>query len=38
MYAEHYLARGRVLSNFNAFLEGRFQDIENDLGPPQAEE
>ena len=33
-YAEQRLSRDKVLSNFDAFLEGRYEDIDDDLSVP----
>ena len=33
-YAEQRLSREKLLSNFNAFLEGRYGDIDDDLSVP----
>lgn len=34
-YAEKRLSREKVLTNFDAFLEGRYQDIDDDLSIPE---
>src|SRR5690606_4620365 len=37
LYAETQLTRSKTLRNFDAFLEGRFEDIDNDLSIPSGD-